>query len=61
MRHLLCKPSATVRFTCAVSSLRGLRVQVRMANSEHVKTVVFGGKLDVPAQYCGTVGGQSAD
>jgi len=32
-----------------------------MAKREGVKTVVVGGKKDVPQQYCGTVGGQSTD
>ncbi|KAG6832420.1 hypothetical protein H0H87_001580 [Tephrocybe sp. NHM501043] len=30
-----------------------------MSKREGVKTVVVGGKNDVPQQYCGTVGGQS--
>lgn len=32
-----------------------------MAKEEGSKTVVVGGKSDVPQQYCGTVGGQSTD
>lgn len=32
-----------------------------MAKEEGVRTVVVGGKNDVPQQYCGTVGGQSTD
>ncbi|KAF9263255.1 hypothetical protein L218DRAFT_902191 [Marasmius fiardii PR-910] len=34
---------------------------VTMSKLEGAKTVVVGGKLDVPQQYCGTVGGQSTD
>ncbi|RDB24235.1 Peptidase S41 family protein ustP [Hypsizygus marmoreus] len=34
---------------------------ITMAKHEGVKTVVVGGKNDVPQQYCGTVGGQSTD
>lgn len=30
-----------------------------MAKLEGTRTVVFGGKKDIPQQYCGTVGGQS--
>ena len=30
-----------------------------MSKSEGVRTVVVGGKSDVPQDYCGTVGGQS--
>lgn len=32
-----------------------------MAKREHVKTIVVGGKKDLPQQYCGVVGGQSTD
>ncbi|KAJ8077340.1 hypothetical protein PM082_001770 [Marasmius tenuissimus] len=32
-----------------------------MSKLEGVRTVVVGGKSDVPQQYCGTVGGQSTD
>jgi hypothetical protein len=32
-----------------------------MAKHEGVRTVVVGGKKDVPQQYCGVVGGQSTD
>lgn len=32
-----------------------------MSKLEGVRTVVVGGKRDVPQQYCGTVGGQSTD
>ncbi|KAF8061523.1 hypothetical protein FPV67DRAFT_1509294 [Lyophyllum atratum] len=32
---------------------------ITMAKHESVRTVVVGGKNDVPQQYCGTVGGQS--
>ncbi|GLB42382.1 putative peptidase family S41 [Lyophyllum shimeji] len=34
---------------------------ITMSKHEGVKTVVVGGKKDVPQQYCGTVGGQSTD
>ncbi|KAJ7888242.1 hypothetical protein B0H13DRAFT_2533563, partial [Mycena leptocephala] len=34
---------------------------ITMAKEEGVKTVVVGGKKDVQQEYCGTVGGQSAD
>ncbi|KAJ6503566.1 hypothetical protein C8R45DRAFT_1060385 [Mycena sanguinolenta] len=34
---------------------------ITMAKEEGVKTVVVGGKNDVQQEYCGTVGGQSAD
>ncbi|KAG7098678.1 hypothetical protein E1B28_000592 [Marasmius oreades] len=34
---------------------------ITMSKLESVKTVVVGGKSDVPQQYCGTVGGQSTD
>ena len=30
-----------------------------MAKEDGVRTVVIGGKQDVPQHYCGTVGGQS--
>jgi hypothetical protein len=30
-----------------------------MAKEDGVRTVVVGGKNDIPQQYCGTVGGQS--
>lgn len=30
-----------------------------MAKEDGVRTVVVGGKDDIPQQYCGTVGGQS--
>jgi len=30
-----------------------------MAKEDGVRTVVVGGKIDIPQQYCGTVGGQS--
>ncbi|KAJ7511260.1 hypothetical protein B0H11DRAFT_2152160 [Mycena galericulata] len=36
-------------------------VIITMAKEEGVKTVVVGGKKDVQQEYCGTVGGQSAD
>ena len=32
-----------------------------MAKEEGAKTVVVGGKAEIPQQYCGTVGGQSTD
>jgi hypothetical protein len=32
-----------------------------MSKEEGVRTVVVGGKQDVPQQYCGIVGGQSTD
>ena len=32
-----------------------------MAKEDGVRTVVIGGKQDVPQDYCGTVGGQSTD
>ncbi|KAJ7783279.1 hypothetical protein B0H16DRAFT_1710074 [Mycena metata] len=32
---------------------------ITMSKSEGVKTAVFGGKQDIPQQYCGVVGGQS--
>ena len=32
-----------------------------MAKEDGVRTVVVGGKNDIPQQYCGTVGGQSTD
>ena len=32
-----------------------------MAKEDGVRTVVVGGKNDVPQQYCGVVGGQSTD
>lgn len=32
-----------------------------MAKLEGVKTIVVGGKKDVPQHYCGIVGGQSTD
>ena len=35
--------------------------QITMSKLEGVKTVVVGGKQDVPQQYCGIVGGQSTD
>ncbi|KAF7428583.1 hypothetical protein PC9H_007809 [Pleurotus ostreatus] len=34
---------------------------ITMSKLEGVRTVVVGGKRDVPQQYCGTVGGQSTD
>ncbi|TFK38167.1 hypothetical protein BDQ12DRAFT_684077 [Crucibulum laeve] len=34
---------------------------ITMAKEEGSKTVVVGGKKDVPQKYCGTVGGQSTD
>ncbi|KAF8649153.1 hypothetical protein AX16_005951 [Volvariella volvacea WC 439] len=34
---------------------------ITMSKHEGVKTVVVGGKKDVPQQYCGIVGGQSTD
>ncbi|KAL0068883.1 hypothetical protein AAF712_004214 [Marasmius tenuissimus] len=34
---------------------------ITMSKLEGVRTVVVGGKSDVPQQYCGTVGGQSTD
>ncbi|KAL0956526.1 hypothetical protein HGRIS_002667 [Hohenbuehelia grisea] len=34
---------------------------ITMSKLEGVKTVVVGGKADVPQQYCGTVGGQSTN
>ncbi|EJF59301.1 hypothetical protein DICSQDRAFT_156307 [Dichomitus squalens LYAD-421 SS1] len=34
---------------------------ITLAKEEGAKTVVYGGKRDVPQQYCGTVGGQSTD
>jgi hypothetical protein len=35
--------------------------QITMSKKEGVKTIVVGGKSDVPQQYCGVVGGQSTD
>ena len=32
-----------------------------MTKEDGVRTVVLGGKQDVPQDYCGTVGGQSTD
>lgn len=32
-----------------------------MAKEEGAKTVVVGGKAEIPQRYCGTVGGQSTD
>jgi hypothetical protein len=32
-----------------------------MAKEDGIRTVVIGGKNDVQQQYCGVVGGQSAD
>ncbi len=32
-----------------------------MRKEDGVRTVVLGGKQDVPQDYCGTVGGQSTD
>jgi len=32
-----------------------------MSKKEGSKTVVIGGKKEVPQQYCGIVGGQSTD
>ena len=32
-----------------------------MAKEEGAKTVVVGGKAEIPQKYCGTVGGQSTD
>ncbi|KAF9501589.1 hypothetical protein BDN71DRAFT_1379783 [Pleurotus eryngii] len=37
------------------------RFVITMSKLEGVRTVVVGGKRDVPQQYCGTVGGQSTD
>ncbi|KAF8161177.1 hypothetical protein B0H34DRAFT_781781 [Crassisporium funariophilum] len=34
---------------------------ITMAKEDGVRTVVVGGKKNVPQQYCGTVGGQSTD
>ncbi|KAF8633353.1 hypothetical protein AX17_004525 [Amanita inopinata Kibby_2008] len=34
---------------------------ITMAKEDGVRTVVVGGKQDVPQEYCGTVGGQSTD
>ncbi|KAJ3516434.1 hypothetical protein NLJ89_g1137 [Agrocybe chaxingu] len=34
-------------------------LDITMAKKDGVKTIVFGGKSDVPQEYCGTVGGQS--
>ncbi|KDR75803.1 hypothetical protein GALMADRAFT_248517 [Galerina marginata CBS 339.88] len=34
---------------------------ITMAKSEGVRTVVVGGKEDIPQEYCGVVGGQSTD
>jgi len=34
---------------------------ITMSKLEGVKTIVVGGKQDIPQQYCGTVGGQSTD
>lgn len=36
-------------------------IQITMSKWDGVKTVVVGGKKDVPQQYCGVVGGQSTD
>jgi hypothetical protein len=44
----------------AIASLTGTDVlQVLLAKKHHVKTVVIGGRSDVPQQYCGYVGGES--
>lgn len=32
-----------------------------MAKEEGVRTLVYGGRVDTPQQYCGVVGGQSTD
>ncbi len=36
-------------------------VKITMRKEDGVRTVVLGGKQDVPQDYCGTVGGQSTD
>lgn len=36
-------------------------IKITMAKEDGVRTVVVGGKDDIPQQYCGTVGGQSTD
>jgi len=52
-----CKYQSTVCNPATQNSLG----QITMSKLEGVKTVVVGGKTDVPQQYCGTVGGQSTD
>jgi hypothetical protein len=63
MLYLRRERSATVRFIRIIyvpTSLAQMPVG-QDGKSEHVKTVIFGGKKDVPSQYCGTVGCQSID